>query len=63
MTLCKAFSEDEQEFMPINFMYMMVQISSFGVDIIFQFAYFLAEEIHVGLIGIAEGKIEKIFGF
>lgn len=39
---------------------MMVQISSYGVDIIFDFSTFLAEEIHVGLIGIAKGKIEKL---
>lgn len=63
MTLCKVFGEDELEFVPINFMYIMVKISSFSVDIIFLFASFLAEEIHIGLIGIAKGKFEKTFGF
>jgi ABC-type amino acid transport system permease subunit len=40
-------------------MYMMVQISSFGVDVIFYFSSYLAEEIHTGLVGIAKGKVEK----
>ena len=48
--------------MPIGLMYMMVQIASFGVDVIFNFASFLAEEIHTGLVGIAKGRVEKTFG-
>ena len=48
--------------MPISFMYMMVQITPFGVDVVFDFATYLAEEIHVGLVGIAKGKMEKTFG-
>ena len=48
--------------MPISFMYMMVQIASFGVDVIFDFASFLAEEIHTGLIGIAKGNLKRTFG-
>ena len=63
MTLCKVFGDDECEFMPITFIYMMIQISSFGVDIIFYFGSLIVEEIHIGLIGIAKGKIEKTFGF
>ena len=62
MTLCRVFGEDEQKFIPIKFMYMMIQISSFGVDIIFHFASYLEEEIRVGLVGIAKRKIENIFG-
>ena len=48
--------------MPINFMYMMAQISSFGVDIIFYFASYIEEEIHIGLVGISKSKVENIFG-
>ena len=48
--------------MPISLMYMMVQIASFGVDVIFDFASYLVEEIHIGLVGIAKGKVEKTFG-
>ena len=48
--------------MPINLMYMMVQISSFGVDVIFDFVSYLVEEIHTSLVGIAKGKVEKTFG-
>ena len=48
--------------MPVSLMYMMVQIASFGVDVIFYFASYLAEEIHTGLVGIAKGKVEKTFG-
>ena len=43
-------------------MHMMTQISSFGVDIIFDFASYLVEEIHIGLIGIAKSKVEKTIG-
>ena len=59
MSLCRVFGEDGHDFMPIKFMYMMVQISFFGDSIIFYFASFLAKEIHVVLIGIAKGKIEE----
>ena len=48
--------------MPINFMYMMDQISSFGMDIIFDFASYIAEEIHIRLVGMAKSKAEKTFG-
>ena len=48
--------------MPIGLMYMMVQIASFGVDVIFYFSSFLAEEIHNGLVEIAKGKLDKTFG-
>lgn len=61
-TLCRVFGEDEQDFMHIGLMYMMVQIASFGIDIIFDFASYLAEEVHIGLLAIAKGKVEKIFG-
>lgn len=58
-TLCRVLGEDEQDFMPIDLMYMMIQIASFGVDVIFYFASFLAKEIHNGLVGIAKGKLDK----
>jgi len=61
-TLCRVFREDEKKLMPMSFMYMITQISSSSVDIIFDFASFLAEEIHNGLVGIVKGKVEKIFG-
>ncbi len=48
--------------MPIGLMYMMVQIASFSVGVIFDFASFLAKEIHIGLVGLAKGKVEKTFG-
>lgn len=62
MNLCRVFGEDEQNFMPINFMYVIAQISSFNADIIFYFASYLAEDIHTGLVGIAKGKVEETFG-
>ena len=61
-TLCRVIGEDEQEFMPIGLMYMMIQIASFGVDVIFDFASFLAEEIHMGLVEIAKGNLNRTFG-
>ena len=48
--------------MPIGLMYMMTQIASYGVDVIFHFASFLAEEIHTGLVGIAKGNLKRTFG-
>lgn len=44
--------------MPMDFMYMLVQIPSFGMDIIFDLASYLANEIHNGLIRNAKGKLE-----
>ena len=32
------------------------------MDVVFYFETYLAEEIHVGLVGIAKGKVEKTFG-
>ena len=48
--------------MPINFMYMMSQISSFSVDIIFYFSSYIVEEIHIGLVGTIKNKVEKTLG-
>ena len=61
-TFCRVFGEDEEYFMPVSFMYMVTKISSFGVEIIFDFSSYLAKEIHNGLVGIAKGKVENIFG-
>ena len=60
--MCRVFVEDEHNFMPIKFMYMMTQIYSFGVDIIFDFASYIVEEINIRLVGIAKIKVEKTFG-
>ena len=60
--MCRVFGEDEQNAMPISFMYMMIQITFFRVDVVFDFATYLVEEIQVGLVGIAKGKVEKPFG-
>ena len=62
MTLCRVFGEDEHNVMPISFMYMIDHTYSFGVDVIFYFASFLVEEIHIGLVGISKGKVDKTFG-
>ena len=62
MTLCRVFNGDEHNVMPISVMYMMVQIASFFVDVIFEFSSYLVEEIHTTLVGITKGKVEKTFG-
>ena len=31
------------------------------MDIIFDFASYIVEEIHIGLVGIAKSKVENIF--
>ena len=48
--------------MPIIFMYMITQISSFGVDVIFDFASYIVEEILTSLVGIVKGKVDNFFG-
>ena len=62
MTLCQVFGEDESNVMLISFMYMIIQIASFGVDVIFDFSSYLAEKIHTSLVGIVKIKVEKKFG-
>ena len=62
MTLCRVFGEDGQTIIPISFKYKIAHISSFGVDVIFYFMSYLAKEIHIGLVGISKGKVEKTFG-
>ena len=37
-TLCRVFGEGEEDFNPVSFMHMITQISSFSVEIIFDFA-------------------------
>ena len=61
-TLCRVFGEGEEDFIPVSFMYMITQIASFSVEIIFDFSSYLADEIHNGLVGIAKGKVEKVWG-
>ena len=39
----------------------MGQTLQFGMSSILDFATYLAEEIHNGLIGIAKGKVEQTF--
>lgn len=63
MALHRAFGEDEPGYRFIKFMYMMVHISSFGFDVIFNFVQNLANEIHNVMIGISKGKLEKAFGW
>ena len=41
---------------------MLTQISSFSVEIIFDFASYLVDEIHSGYVGFAKGKVEKAWG-
>jgi hypothetical protein len=62
MNLCRVFGKDEHNFMPIKFMYMMTQISSFCVNIVFDFVSYIVEEINIGLVGIEKSKKEKAFG-
>ena len=42
---------------------MMVQILQYGMDLIFYFASYLAEEIHTRLIGISKTRVDKPFGW
>lgn len=58
-SLCRVFERDEEEFVLVDFMYMIIQISSFGVNIVFYFASYLAEEIHNGL-GLLRARWNKL---
>ena len=62
-SLCNIFGLYEIDHVFCHFVFMMAQILQYGMISIFDFASFLAEEIHTGLVGIGKGKVDKPFGW
>ena len=60
-SLCKIFGMDEAEKISGSIVFIMAQTVQFGMSTILDFANFLAQEIHSGLVGIAHGKVDKPF--
>ena len=52
---------DEAEQITGLIVLIMAQTLQFGMSTILDFATFLAKEIHIGLVGIAKGKVDKPF--
>ena len=61
VSLCKIFGMDEAKQILGLIVLIMAQTLQFGMSTILDFATFLAKEIHNGLVGIAQGKVDKPF--
>ena len=55
-SLCKIFGMDETMQISGSFVFIMAQTLQFGMSTILDYGTFLAQEIHNGLVGIAQGK-------
>ena len=60
-TLCKIFIMDDQDYIKGSIVLIIAQTLQFGMSSILYFASFLAKEIHNGLIGIAQGEVNRPF--
>ena len=60
-SLYKIFELDEGEHIPSSIVLIMAQTLQFGMGNILDFSTFLAQEIHNGLVGISQGKVNRPF--
>ena len=60
-SLYKIFGMDEAEHIPGSIVLIMAQTLQFGMSNILDFSTFLAQEIHNGLVGISQGKVNRPF--
>ena len=60
-TLYKNFGMDEEEYIQGSIVLIMAHTLQFGMSTILDFATFLVEEIHNGLVGISQGKVNRPF--
>ena len=58
-SLCRVLGVVEIDHLPRCFVFMMAQILQYGMTSIFYFSTYLAEKIHIGLIRIAKGEIDR----
>lgn len=61
--LCQVLREDAEANMPNHYLLMIVQILNPSLAITFDYASFIADAIHGGLIGIKNGKVDRPFGW
>ena len=61
--MCSIFGVKESEVIPSSFICLMAQILQFGITSSFDFASYLAKEIHNRLIAIAKGVMDKPFSW
>ena len=60
-SLCQIFGMEEGEYNPSFIVLIMTQTLQFGITNILDFASFLVEEIHNGLVGISKGEVNRPF--
>lgn len=61
-SLCQFFGEDGENAMPTHYMLMMAQILNPSIAVAYEFAPYLANVIHEGLIGSNNAKVDRPFG-
>lgn len=61
--LCQVLGEDAEANMPNHYLLMIAQILNPSLAITFDYASFIGDAIHGGLIGIKNGKVDRPFGW
>lgn len=61
--LCQVLGEDAESNMPNHYLLMIVQILNPSLAITFDYASYIADAIHGGLMGIKNGKVDRPFGW
>lgn len=62
MVSMSNFGEDAENAMPAHYMLMMAQILNLSLAVAYDFAPYLVDVIHEGLIGINNAKVDRPFG-
>lgn len=62
-SLCQILGEDAEANMPNHYMLMIAQILNPSLAVTFDYASFITDAIHEGLIGIKNGKVDRPFGW
>jgi hypothetical protein len=52
---------DEKDYIQGSIFLIMAQTLQFGMSTVINFATFLSKEIHNGLVGISQGKVNRPF--
>lgn len=62
-SLCQILGEDAKKNMPNHYMLMIAQILNPSLVVTFDYASFITDAIHGGLIGITNGKVDRPFAW
>lgn len=62
-SLCQIFGEDVEVNMPTHYMLMIAQILNPSLAVTFDYAPYITDAIHEGLIGIKNAKVDRPFGW